>query len=1123
MLSLPELVAAFPAIVWARGIDIAYTGRVVGLTRDTAGVWTAEVQGSKASPYRVHIAFVGGSQGAVGGGCSCPADKPCKHMAAVALSAFNEGQRGSPISSAAPRTIGRSAADLEGVRSRRAQARAEQARANLAKWARMVGSTERAEAPIQSSSSGPRKQLVFVVSIETSTRYGDARPRVAVDTRVQTVLKNGKGGKAVPFSVTEMMLRLTQPRPSWIDEADIALWYRIHSLARGEPGAYGWGTRAAFAHRPEAAGLFAELVATARARFGSVDGRVLRYGPPRAGGIVWRIDDAGTQRLTIESDGDVMALPLVPLHYIDGATGLCGRLELPIPDEIGPWIVAAPAIDPELAGALPQDLAARLRGAGLPPPRIVAPRRLANVEVTPILRLHARHPDDAGRAGASLSYGYGGHEIAAGSEHRRVHRLEGDELVVIERDRDAEAAAFNRLVELGFAGDVAELTLPGPARWPNFGGAQAEALRRAGWHVEADPDFEWQAIDPDAWYADGSADPNNSNGWFLELGVVVDGQRIPILPLVVEAIRRGLIARGAIGPGPIALPLPDGRRVAIAAERLRVMLDVLVELSDEKPLMNDALALQPMDVARLEGLVGFDVVLAPKLAAAAERLRTGPIVASAPPPGLGAGLRDYQLGGLAWLGWLRASGLGGILADDMGLGKTAQALAHLLAERAADRLHQQALVVAPRSVLKNWQREADRFAPTLRTAVYHGQGRERVLAEDSVDLVITTHALLQRDAALRARSWSVVVLDEAQAIKNAEAKVSIAARELVAEQRICMTGTPMENNLGDLWSLMTFANPGLLGTSRQFSRWYRTPIEKEADTDRFSALARRIAPFVLRRTKAQVLAELPPKTEVVLHAVLEGPQRDLYESVRVTMEKRVRDELRARGLARSRIIVLDALLKLRQVCCHPPLARLGRARDVGESAKLDLLLELVGELVAEGRRALVFSQFTSMLAVIERSLDVAKIPWLAITGKTTARQEIVDRFQAGEVPILLVSLKAGGTGLNLTAADTVIHYDPWWNPAVEAQATDRAHRLGQTQKITVYRLICEGTVEERMVELQARKAALVAGLHASAERRSASGFALEAGDIAELLAPIDDGSSERTREPDPRKRAQRRA
>jgi len=321
-----------------------------------------------------------------------------------------------------------------------------------------------------------------------------------------------------------------------------------------------------------------------------------------------------------------------------------------------------------------------------------------------------------------------------------------------------------------------------------------------------------------------------------------------------------------------------------------------------------------------------------------------------------------------------------------------------------------------------------------------------------------------------------------------------------------MTGTPMENNLGELWSLFAFAMPGRLGTPRNFNQWYRRPVERDGDFKRLDALSRRVAPFVLRRSKAQVLDELPPKTEVLLRAQLTRKQRDFYESVRMTMEKRVRKALHDRGLAKSHIVVLDALLKLRQVCCHPPLAKVAQAAQVGAGAKLALLWELLTELLAEGRRVLLFSQFTSMLSVIESGLVARKVSYLSITGRTRRRQAIVDEFQEGETPVLLVSLKAGGTGLNLTAADTVIHYDPWWNPAAEEQATDRAYRIGQTQPVTVYRLICEGTVEERMLSLQARKRTLTEGLQRDAERRSARGLALDEADLEALLAPA--GGSE---------------
>jgi SNF2 family DNA or RNA helicase len=286
----------------------------------------------------------------------------------------------------------------------------------------------------------------------------------------------------------------------------------------------------------------------------------------------------------------------------------------------------------------------------------------------------------------------------------------------------------------------------------------------------------------------------------------------------------------------------------------------------------------------------------------------------------------------------------------------------------------------------------------------------------------------------------------------------------------------MENHLGELWSLFDFLLPGLLGSDRQFNRVLRHPIERQGDAAASELLARRVRPFMLRRTKAAVAGELPPKSEILRSVELEGAQRELYESIRLAMHERVRREVENKGLARSSIVILDALLKLRQVCCDPRLVKLESARGVRESAKLELLMTLLPEMVEEGRRILLFSQFTGMLGLIEEALQGRGLEYLKLTGSTRDRTTPVERFQAGEVPLFLISLKAGGVGLNLTAADTVIHYDPWWNPAVERQATDRAHRIGQDKPVFVYKLLSEGTVEERIQELQARKQALADSL-----------------------------------------------
>jgi SNF2 family DNA or RNA helicase len=301
-------------------------------------------------------------------------------------------------------------------------------------------------------------------------------------------------------------------------------------------------------------------------------------------------------------------------------------------------------------------------------------------------------------------------------------------------------------------------------------------------------------------------------------------------------------------------------------------------------------------------------------------------------------------------------------------------------------------------------------------------------------------------------------------------------RKVDARHRLCLTGTPLENHLGELWSQFDFLLPGFLGTSKQFTRHWRTPIEKQGDIQRRKLLARRIRPFILRRKKEDVAQELPPKTIIIRSVELEGSQRDLYETVRAAMDAKVRDEIASKGFARSQIVILDALLKLRQVCCDPRLVKAAAAKKVKERAKLDLLMAMLPELVDEGRRILVFSQFTSMLALIENELDKLGIAYVTLTGDTVNRETPIRLFQEGDVPIFLISLKAGGVGLNLTAADTVIHYDPWWNPAVENQATDRAHRLGQDKPVFVYKLIVGGSIEEKILALQERKAELAAGI-----------------------------------------------
>ncbi len=616
------------------------------------------------------------------------------------------------------------------------------------------------------------------------------------------------------------------------------------------------------------------------------------------------------------------------------------------------------------------------------------------------------------------------------------------------------------------------------------------------------------------------AEANDTSPWFdLSLGIEVQGQRINILPALPALIAQIKLLKSQLLEG-AQLQLPEtmyvqlhnngaGAWLRLPTEPLKPWLSALLELLDgSHNLSGESVRLSRMEALRLSAALGEGAVwdgarglkkLLTQLKGGANALQ--PVLL---PEGLKAELRPYQLQGLSWLQFLREQGLAGVLADDMGLGKTLQTLAHLLIEKEAGRLTHPALIIAPVSLMGNWQREAAKFTPSLRVLLLHGAARHEAAQDISqADIVLSPYSLLPRDKERwLAQKWSVVVLDEAQNIKNAHTDAAQVAYELPAGQRLCLSGTPMENHLGELWSLFHFLMPGFLGSARRFKELYRTPIEKHGDTELLAALSRRVTPFVLRRTKKEVLKDLPDKIETLSMVSLEGKQADLYETIRLATEKSVRDALADKGLARSQIQVLDALLKLRQVCCDPRLVPTEAARKVKQSAKLDLLMEILPEMLEEGRKVLLFSQFTSMLELIEEELAKRKIKWAKLTGQSRKRDDIIDQFTSGQVPLFLISLKAGGVGLNLPQADTVIHYDPWWNPAVENQATDRAHRIGQTSQVFVYKLVASGTIEERMLALQERKAVLAEGMLSGAQLRKQALFTED--DVAQLLRPLGD-------------------
>ena len=789
--------------------------------------------------------------------------------------------------------------------------------------------------------------------------------------------------------------------------------------------------------------------------------------PPRSGVIV-----AGTG-------------PHAGLWYVDASTGAVARFRIQPPAPPSRPALTAARIDPP-----------RRR----PETTAVSDQVIVDRPATPVLRLtRFPCPDEFGRIqtldALLLEFDYAGALVAFDDDRQFVRANDPDHPgtdLFVRRDRAAEAAVQDALRRDGFVRmrvatgqsekgrQVFAFRGPDAAEaWQGFVADRLGALQALGWRHRVDTDFGPRLVQSvglcDLRVADAP-----QGAFSLDFGIEIDGARHPLLPILTRLRDHGGMAAARIIDGEIVTSLDDGRILKLPAERIARLLTVMEDLIETagRDYCGDTMVLDAAaapSVLDLEDLVTTRWQDGAMIIDHVARFRPVSDMPHAPIPArFKATLRPYQQQGVNWLQHLRASRQGGLLADDMGLGKTAQTIAHIVIEEAAGRLDRPALVVVPTSLVTNWTAELARFAPHLRVVVVHGldrHGKRRDLT--GAHVAITTYTVLARDIEdMATLAWHMVVLDEAQAIKSPTAKATHAVCRLDTSHRLCLSGTPIENNLGELWSQFAFLMPGLLGPRKSFNRRFRVPIEKDADPVRRGQLATRIRPFILRRTKSAVATELPPKHTILRRITLAPDQRELYETIRATMHERVTQGIAANGVARSHMLVLDALLKLRQVCCDPRLVKLASARLTGSSSKLADLLEMVGEMIAEGRRILLFSQFTSMLDLIKPALAAADIGFVELRGDTVDRAKPVAAFQAGEVPLFLISLKAGGRGLNLTSADTVIHYDPWWNPAVEDQASDRAHRIGQIRSVFIYKLIAADTVEERIVQLQERKAAL---------------------------------------------------
>ena len=668
------------------------------------------------------------------------------------------------------------------------------------------------------------------------------------------------------------------------------------------------------------------------------------------------------------------------------------------------------------------------------------------------------------------------------------------------RNLEAETKALERVTELGFRGKRGDMLrqIRGNREVLNFMGGALPQLKRKGWRVDLEGPIAEFMDDIESTVPVVNINPSANNGFF-EVGY--DFETDGGISLDESDIQR------AINMGESFVE-KKGRTVLLdvdAIEKARAVFDDCTVGAGEKPgtfKMNDIHAAYVQ--SSLMSLDGIDMETAPEWMSKAEaqnrNTKVEPIFLGDKLEGT---LRDYQKSGVYWLSFLERSGFAGILADEMGLGKTLQTLTWLALERdKAEANDSPAVIICPTSLVENWAEEAAKFVPHLRVQKMHGADRHEnwaTLAEQ--DLVITSYALIRRDLdEYLKHTFSVAVLDEAQHIKNRTTQNATAVKKVQAHNKLVLTGTPIENGVADLWSIMDFLMPGYLGTPKAFRENYELPIQNGGPDAELAQirLRRKLHPFLLRRLKKEVAKDLPDKIQRIAHCSLSGDQAKVYKQLADQAKKEITNMVGEQGFNKSRMQILKILLQLRQTCCHLDLLKLPGIASEFPSAKLELFFELVNEAMDAGHRILVFSQFTSMLSIIRDELEAREVKYCYLDGSTKDRQARVKKFNSDKsIPLFLISLKAGGSGLNLTGADMVIHFDPWWNPAVEDQATDRAHRIGQKNTVYSVKLITKGTVEEKVLQMQQRKKSVI---DATLEKDAAMGAALTWNDVQELLS-----------------------
>ncbi|MFZ4624623.1 MAG: SNF2-related protein [Rhodoferax sp.] len=1149
-LDLASLVQQCDVNTYARGLELYRRQKVLNLSIDPLkDYWllTGDVQGGARYPYELTIELKRSANGRVlewDSDCTCEVGYQCKHGVALMIKAAYQGL--SLLEGRVPRTVflPPSPQALEAQRQaeqeRRLAAVQLEAENQVMRW---LAELERngPKLPPEAEPGQPRQSapvikhenFLYLLSVASPT---GPNPRLDMEVVLTYRKQNGDWAKTKPL---KFQPDRGQPAFDQASDTDRDVLQLMRAMPSSASSYYYY---AGVKNRVMIDGKFGvqalELAAgTSRLFIGNGNSQPVlpvQWGPPLALQWDWNEvsqpnspDAAWVLRPKLGAPHVRLCLNN-PLLYLDTQLGLCGLVQA---QGMSPGQVAVLLKTPPLkAEALKKHQAELIRQLGaLPlPPVLEQLTTLTGIAPKACLHLSPVAPENVPADGlmlAKMTFDYDGHRGWWVGLGQTVLIEDTAGRCLLQRDPQAELDAIVRLCDLGLSLDGQRtFNIPGRSSqqlWLHWADTDYAALREAVFELTVDDSLkDWIShADTLDVRLQGQGDEDDDEGgegatspWFdLSLGMEINGVRHNILPwlpeLIATAAAHPLDPETGLPELPefIYLPSPQGGFVRLPTEPLKPWMAALLELVGDHDFSGDSLKLSRFDALRATASLGEGAVWAGSshLREMVQRLSGKTELPEVPlPKSVNASLRPYQQQGVNWLQFLREYDLAGILADDMGLGKTLQTLAHIQVEKDAGRLNRPALVIAPVSLMGNWRRETERFCPDLRCLVLHGKDRHELsgsIAEH--DIVIAPYSLLHRDRELWLKlKWHLVVLDEAQNIKNANTNAAQVVTELHTRHRLCLSGTPMQNHLGEIWSLFHFLMPGFLGSQKKFTEIFRNPIEKQGNPERLHELRARITPFMLRRTKAVVAHELPPKVETVMRVELSGKQADLYETIRLGMEKTVREALNTKGLAKSQITILDALLKLRQVCCDPHLLKLDAAKKVKVSAKLEQLMEMLPEMLGEGRRILLFSQFTSMLSLIEDELVKRGIKWVKLTGQSQKRDDIITEFTSGKVPLFLISLKAGGVGLNLPQADTVIHYDPWWNPAVEDQATDRAHRIGQTQSVWVVKLVAQGTIEERILALQERKAALAESMYSGSVGRKQPLFSES--DLTELLKPL---------------------